>query len=158
MELGSWRGTGTTCMAKRDNWVGLYVPKSPPNSNSTVCVDVGPIHRHQPCWRGPLGCQEDRPRLRHSQAPKTEAAGQTEEDPPGNLPHIKSDAGSGCWPAEPPGSHPHPRKLSLGYFQVHIVQIQMLGYKKNCRRNLRLPWERPCKGLRNEPPHYIAGP
>ena len=40
----------------------------------------------------------------------------------------------------------------------HIVQIQRLGYKKNCRWNQRLPWERPRKELRNKPPHDIAGP
>ena len=40
----------------------------------------------------------------------------------------------------------------------HIVQIRSLGYKKNCRRNPRLPWEHPCKELRNKPPRDIAGP
>ena len=51
------------------------------------------------------------------------------------------------------------KKRTMQVIEIcHIVQIQRLGYEKNCRRNPMLPWEHPCKERWNEPPHDIAGP
>ena len=59
---------------------------------------------------------------------------------------VKEDSWGNCW------------KPGCTHVTHHIVLIQSLGYEKNCRRILRLPWERSCKELRNESPHDIAGP
>ena len=40
---------------------------------------------------------------------------------------------------------------------IHIVQIQRIGNEKKCSLDLKLPQEHPCKELRKEPPHDIAG-
>ena len=49
-------------------------------------------------------------------------------------------------------------KIETNIKASHIAQIGKLGYKKNCRRNLRLPWERPHQELSNEPPHEGSCP
>ena len=52
---------------------------------------------------------------------------------------------------------PQLKKKLRKIFHFHIVQIQTIGYEKNCSRNLRLPWKRPWKELRNEHKHDIDG-